>query len=24
MRQFYVKAGWEERPEAANFLYRIR
>ena len=23
MRQFYVKAGWEERPEAANFLYRI-
>ena len=24
MRQFYVKAGWEERPEAANFIYRIR
>jgi GNAT superfamily N-acetyltransferase len=23
MRQFYVKAGWEERPEAANFVYRI-
>jgi GNAT superfamily N-acetyltransferase len=23
-RQFYVKAGWEERPEAANFIYRIR
>jgi GNAT superfamily N-acetyltransferase len=23
MRQFYVKAGWEERPEAANFIYRI-
>jgi GNAT superfamily N-acetyltransferase len=24
MRQFYVKAGWEERPEAANFVYRIK
>jgi GNAT superfamily N-acetyltransferase len=24
MRQFYVKAGWEERAEAANFVYRIR
>ncbi len=24
MRQFYVKAGWEERPEAANFIYWIR
>jgi GNAT superfamily N-acetyltransferase len=23
MRQFYIKAGWEERPEAANFIYRI-
>jgi GNAT superfamily N-acetyltransferase len=23
MRQFYVKAGWEERSEAANFVYRI-
>jgi len=23
MRQFYVKAGWEERAEAANFIYRI-
>jgi GNAT superfamily N-acetyltransferase len=23
MRQFYVKAGWEERTEAANFIYRI-
>ena len=23
MRQFYVKAGWEERAEAANFVYRI-
>jgi len=23
MRQFYVKAGWEERREAANFIYRI-
>jgi GNAT superfamily N-acetyltransferase len=23
LRQFYVKAGWEERPEAANFIYRI-
>jgi GNAT superfamily N-acetyltransferase len=23
MRQFYVKAGWEERSEAANFIYRI-
>jgi GNAT superfamily N-acetyltransferase len=22
-RGFYVKAGWEERPEAANFIYRI-
>jgi GNAT superfamily N-acetyltransferase len=22
-RQFYVKAGWEERGEAANFIYRI-
>jgi GNAT superfamily N-acetyltransferase len=20
-RQFYVKAGWSERAEAANFLY---
>jgi GNAT superfamily N-acetyltransferase len=24
MRQFYIKAGWEERSEAANFIYRIR
>jgi GNAT superfamily N-acetyltransferase len=23
LRQFYIKAGWEERPEAANFIYRI-
>jgi GNAT superfamily N-acetyltransferase len=23
MRQFYIKAGWEERSEAANFIYRI-
>jgi GNAT superfamily N-acetyltransferase len=23
MRQFYVKAGWEERSDAANFIYRI-
>ena len=23
VRQFYIKAGWEERPEAANFIYRI-
>src|SRR4030095_2381541 len=23
MRQFYIKAGWEERPEAAHFVYRI-
>ena len=23
MRQFYIKAGWEERPEAANFIYRL-
>lgn len=23
LRKFYVKAGWEERVEAANFLYRI-
>lgn len=23
MRQFYVKAGWQERPEAVNFIYRI-
>ena len=23
MRQFYVKAGWEERPDAVNFIYRI-
>ncbi|HEX2229097.1 MAG TPA: GNAT family N-acetyltransferase [Candidatus Binatia bacterium] len=23
LRKFYIKAGWEERPEAANFLYRI-
>jgi GNAT superfamily N-acetyltransferase len=23
MRRFYVKAGWEERREAANFIYRI-
>ena len=22
-RQFYIKAGWEERGEAANFIYRI-
>ena len=22
-RQFYIKAGWEERHEAANFIYRI-
>ena len=22
-RQFYIKAGWEERDEAANFIYRI-
>lgn len=22
-RQFYIKAGWEERNEAANFIYRI-
>ena len=22
-RQFYIKAGWEERSEAANFIYRI-
>jgi GNAT superfamily N-acetyltransferase len=22
-RQFYIKAGWEERREAANFIYRI-
>ena len=20
-RQFYVKAGWQERTEAANFIY---
>ncbi|HEY7319929.1 MAG TPA: GNAT family N-acetyltransferase [Candidatus Binatia bacterium] len=24
LRQFYIKAGWEERTEAANFIYRIR
>jgi GNAT superfamily N-acetyltransferase len=24
LRQFYVKAGWEERREAANFVYRIK
>jgi GNAT superfamily N-acetyltransferase len=24
MRQFYVKAGWEERSEAANFIYQLR
>jgi GNAT superfamily N-acetyltransferase len=23
LRQFYVKAGWEERSEAANFVYRL-
>jgi GNAT superfamily N-acetyltransferase len=23
-RQFYIKAGWEERSEAANFIYLIR
>jgi GNAT superfamily N-acetyltransferase len=23
-RQFYVKTGWEERPEAVSFIYRIR
>lgn len=23
MRQFYVKAGWEERAEAANFIYGL-
>jgi hypothetical protein len=22
-RQFYVKAGWKERAEAANFLYQL-
>jgi GNAT superfamily N-acetyltransferase len=22
-RKFYIKAGWEERSEAANFIYRI-
>jgi GNAT superfamily N-acetyltransferase len=22
-RQFYIKAGWEERGEAANFIYRL-
>jgi GNAT superfamily N-acetyltransferase len=22
-RQFYIKAGWEERSEAANFLFRL-
>ena len=22
-RQFYVKAGWEERPDAANFICRL-
>jgi GNAT superfamily N-acetyltransferase len=22
-RQFYIKTGWEERGEAANFIYRI-
>jgi GNAT superfamily N-acetyltransferase len=24
MRQFYVKAGWEERSDAANFIYQIK
>ena len=24
LRKFYVKAGWEERSDAANFVYRIR
>lgn len=24
VRQFYIKAGWEERSEAANFIYQIR
>jgi GNAT superfamily N-acetyltransferase len=23
LRKFYNKAGWEERSEAANFLFRI-
>jgi GNAT superfamily N-acetyltransferase len=23
LRRFYIKAGWEERADAANFLYRI-
>jgi GNAT superfamily N-acetyltransferase len=23
LRQFYIKAGWEERTEAANFIYRL-
>ena len=23
LRKFYVKAGWEERTVAANFVYRI-
>ena len=23
LRQFYIKVGWEERTEAANFIYRI-
>ncbi len=23
LRKFYIKAGWQERAEAANFLYRI-
>jgi GNAT superfamily N-acetyltransferase len=23
LRQFYIKAGWEERSEAANFIYRL-
>ena len=22
-RRFYVKAGWEERPDAANFIYKL-
>ena len=22
-RQFYVKAGWHERAEAANFIYTL-
>ncbi len=23
VRQFYAKQGWEERPEAANFIFRL-